>query len=63
MKLVFEGHDERYTVEQSLLNLFPGEFPVYGTVGPEDENWAVISCREEGEELVGGVVVVVVVIG
>lgn len=52
MKLEFQGHNERYTVEQSLLNLFPGEFPVYGTVGPEDENWAVISCREEGEELV-----------
>ena len=25
MKLVFRGHDERYVVEQSLMNLFPGE--------------------------------------
>ena len=32
MKLVFRGHDERYVVEQSLMNLFPGEKPVYGTV-------------------------------
>ena len=24
MKLVFRGHDERYVVEQSLMNLFPG---------------------------------------
>ena len=23
MKLVFRGHDERYVVEQSLMNLFP----------------------------------------
>ena len=32
MKLEFRGHDERYTVEQSLLNLFPGELPVYEPV-------------------------------
>ena len=30
MKLILQGHDERYTVEQSLLNLFPGELPEYG---------------------------------
>lgn len=24
MKLILQGHDERYTVEQSMLNLFPG---------------------------------------
>ena len=24
MKLVFRGHDERYVVEQSLMNLFRG---------------------------------------
>ena len=29
MKLVLNGHDERYTVEQSVMNLFPGELPVY----------------------------------
>ena len=27
MKLVFRGHEERYVVEQSLMNLFPGELP------------------------------------
>ena len=47
MKLEFHGHDERYTVEQSLLNLFPGELPVYEPIAPGDESWAVISCREE----------------
>ena len=29
MKLELRGHDERYIVEQSLLNLFPGQLPVY----------------------------------
>ncbi len=29
MKLVFEGHDYRYAVEQSLLAFFPNERPVY----------------------------------
>ena len=47
MKLEFHGHDERYTVEQSLLNLFPGELPVYEPIRPGDESWAVVSCREE----------------
>lgn len=47
MKLEFHGHDERYTVEQSLLNLFPGELPVYGPILPEDENWAVVTWRED----------------
>ena len=42
MKLEFHGHDERYTVEQSLLNLFPGELPVYEPIAPGDESWAVI---------------------
>nr|WP_325185226.1 coproporphyrinogen dehydrogenase HemZ [uncultured Oscillibacter sp.] len=51
MKLVLKGHDERYTVEQSLMNLFPGELPVYGPVLPEDETWAEIACREEGGRL------------
>ncbi len=31
MKLEFHGHDERYIVEQSLMNLFPLEKPVYET--------------------------------
>ena len=47
MKLEFHGHDERYTVEQSLLNLFPGELPVYEPIRPEDENWATVSWRED----------------
>ena len=48
MKLLLRGHDERYTVEQSLLNLFPGEKPVYEPIGPGDDTWAVISLREDG---------------
>ncbi|MCI8910244.1 MAG: coproporphyrinogen dehydrogenase HemZ [Oscillibacter sp.] len=52
MKLEFFGHDERYTVEQSLLNLFPGELPVYEPIGPGDGTWARVACREEdGERL------------
>ena len=38
MKLEFRGHDERYTVEQSLLNLFPGELTVYEPVRPVRED-------------------------
>ena len=41
MKLVLNGHNERYIVEQSLMNLFPGELPVYEPIVPEDETWAV----------------------
>ena len=47
MKLVLNGHDERYTVEQSLMNLFPGEKPVYEPVQPGDDSWAVISLMED----------------
>ena len=47
MKLVLQGHDQRYVVEQSLMNLFPGELPVYEPVGPGDDAWAVISLAEE----------------
>ena len=47
MKLVLTGHDERYTVEQSLMNLFPGEKPVYEPVQPGDDSWAVISLAED----------------
>ena len=50
MKLVLKGHDERYTVEQSLMNLFPGELPVYAPVEP-GEDGAVLSCREAGDRL------------
>ena len=49
MKLKLIGHDERYTVEQSLMNLLPGELPVYEEILPEDDTWGVISL-EEGEE-------------
>ncbi|WP_297294386.1 coproporphyrinogen dehydrogenase HemZ [uncultured Oscillibacter sp.] len=48
MKLEFRGHDERYTVEQSLLNLFPGELPVYEPVRPvREESWAIVTWRED----------------
>ena len=49
MKLVFRGHDERYVVEQSLMNLFPGELPVYEPLTPGDDSWAVISLEETGD--------------
>ena len=47
MKLNFHGHQEKYTVEQSMLDLFPGEKPVYGPIAPEDDSWADISLTEE----------------
>ena len=50
MKLEFHGHDERYVVEQSLMNLFSGEKPVYEPILPGDADWAVISL-EEPEDL------------
>ena len=50
MKLVLQGHDERYVVEQSLMNLFPGELPVYEPIQPGDESWAVITLREEVDQ-------------
>lgn len=46
MKLVFNGHDEKYVVEQSLMNLFPCEKPVYEPIGPDDDAWAVVSLQE-----------------
>ena len=49
MKLVFHGHDERYVVEQSLMNLFPGELPVYESIQPGDDAWAEITCDEAGD--------------
>jgi len=51
MKLEFHGHDERYTVEQSLLNLFPGEKPVYEPIDPEtDRNFAQVTWEEKLDE-------------
>ena len=47
MKLVFNGHNEQYVVEQSLMNLFPGELPVYDAIQPGDDSWAVISISQE----------------
>ncbi len=50
MKLVLNGHDERYVVEQSLMNLFPGELPVYEPVLPGDDTWAAVSLEETGDQ-------------
>ena len=52
MKLDLRGHQEKYVIEQSMLNLFPGELPVYGTVTDLDKknnnnNYAIVSSREE----------------
>ena len=47
MKLVFNGHDERYVVEQGMLNLFPGENPVYEPITDQDDTWAIVSLRED----------------
>ena len=49
MKLVLNGHDERYVVEQSLMALFPGELPVYEPICPGDDDWAVVTLAEETE--------------
>ena len=49
MKLELRDHDERYVVEQSLMNLFPGEKPVYEPILPGDDTWAIVSLREEAE--------------
>ena len=49
MKLEFHGHDQRYVVEQSLMNLFPGELPVYAAIEPGDGSWAVVTCQEEAD--------------
>ena len=46
MKLEFHGHDERYIVEQSLMNLFPLEKPVYGTVKPGEDDWCRLTAAE-----------------
>ena len=52
MKLELIGHDEKYALEQSLLTLFPGEKPVYGTVDkPADTRWARVTLTEEDERV------------
>ena len=50
MKLELRGHDERYTVEQSMLNLFPGELPVYGTLTGDEPRRAVVELSETGDQ-------------
>ena len=50
MKLDLRGHQEKYVIEQSMLNLFPGETPVYGTVDELDNknnNYAIVGLSEE----------------
>ena len=52
MKLELIGHDEKYALEQSLLTLFPGEKPVYGTVDKTaDTRWARVTLTEEDERV------------
>lgn len=45
MKLIFQGHDYRYAVEQSLLAFFPEERPVYEG---EDPNMALVMLSMDG---------------
>ena len=45
MKLIFQGHDYRYAVEQSLLAFFPEERPVYDG---EDPSTARVELSLEG---------------
>ena len=44
MKLIFQGHDYRYAVEQSLLAFFPDERPVYEG---DEESCAHVTLSEE----------------
>ena len=46
MRLCFEGHNEVYAVEQTLMALLPEERPVYGG---DDPNWAGVSLTQEGD--------------
>ena len=48
MKLELTGHNYQYAAEQIMTVLFPGEKPVYGPVGPEDEDWARIRLSVGG---------------
>ena len=47
MKLIFQGHDYRYAVEQSLLAFFPDERPVYE--GEDEPNTAHVTLTGENE--------------
>ena len=52
MKVELIGHDEKYALEQSLLTLFPGEKPVYGTVDEKaDAHWARVTLSEENDRV------------
>lgn len=50
MKLFFQGHDERYSVEQVLLTLFPQERPLYpqGEL-PGNDNELVLTFHAEDQ--------------
>lgn len=48
MKLVLNGHQEIYAVEQTMMALLPEEKPVYGSITAEDTRWAIVSLREDG---------------
>ena len=52
MKLNFSGHDDRYAIEQSLLNFFPEERPVYE--GENGSRWADVTLRR-GEKFTTGI--------
>lgn len=47
MRLIFEGHNEVYAVEQTLMALFPEERPAYGETGGD---WAKVTLAENGGE-------------
>jgi len=52
MKIQFNGPEEKYALEQSLLMLFPGERPVYGAVDPAaDARWAILTTTEDGQSV------------
>ena len=46
MRLIFQGHDYRYAVEQSLLAFFPQQRPIYEG---EDGSRAVVSLALDGD--------------
>ncbi|MCI2055940.1 MAG: coproporphyrinogen dehydrogenase HemZ [Oscillibacter sp.] len=50
MKLKLVGHDEKYVVEQTLLTLLPEEKLTYGDPAPDDDRWAVITLKENGDQ-------------
>ncbi len=47
MKLYLQGHDYRYSVEQLLLTLFPGQRPEYPAGAPEGESPALLLRLEQ----------------